>query len=180
VTLEDILGYLRIDDAYDIEDIQAYLDAAVDMCENYTQRAFIDQEWTVFLSGFDSRSKVIELPRSPAIELVSVDYIDEDGDEQTLDPELYWFDKNFEPPRLIRRNGIDWPMTQERPDAVTIVYKAGYGETLKDVPSAAKQAIRFMTSHFYEQRLPVVTGTITAELPLTARTLLNQIRVYSL
>jgi uncharacterized phiE125 gp8 family phage protein len=179
VDLPDLMDYLRVDNAADVEQIEAYAAAAVSMVEMFTGRALIAQTVAVSFDNFPGGAKVIQMPRSPAIDLVSATYYDVDGELQTLDPSSYFFDTASEPPRLMRRSGVDWPVTEdERPSAITITYRCGYGETPINVPEGIKHAIRFMVSHFYESRVPVVTGTIATKLPLTAEYLLAQHRVH--
>jgi uncharacterized phiE125 gp8 family phage protein len=178
VELSDLMDYLRVDNAADLEQIEAYSHAATAMVEVYTGRALIAQTLRVSFDRFPGGAKVIQLPRSPAIELVSATYYDEQGDEQTLDPATFFFDPTSEPARLLRRPGIDWPLTDDgRPAAVTITYRAGYGDSPISVPEGIKHAIRFMVSHFYENRVPVVAGSVT-KMPLTAEYLLAQHRIY--
>jgi len=58
---------------------------------------------------------------------------------------------------------------------VQVSMTVGYAEA--DVPKPLIQAVKLMTAHLYETRIPVVTGTITSEVPLALKALLNPYRV---
>ena len=54
---------------------------------------------------------------------------------------------------------------------VEIVYTAGFTE----LPKAIRQAMLLLIAHWYTNREAVVTGNVAAaEVPVAARTLLNQ------
>ena len=54
---------------------------------------------------------------------------------------------------------------------VEVVYEAGFTE----LPKALRQAMLLMIGHWYTNRETVITGSTTAvEVPLAARTLMNQ------
>jgi len=54
---------------------------------------------------------------------------------------------------------------------------AGTGTTLIDTPpEAAKQAVLFLVSHWFESREPVVVGSIASPIDLTYRSLIQSIR----
>lgn len=177
VALPDVFDYLRLSHSDDIEQVEAYLAAATDMAEGYTGRAFINREMVMGLDRFPTWG--IELPRPPLAAVHAVEYVDGDGMLQTLDPSQYVVDALSCPGRIVGRNG--WPAVRhDTPSAVRVTFTAGYGESAANVPAAIQQAIRFMVAHFYETRVPVVTGTIATKIPLSAEYLLQQYKVYTL
>ena len=77
------------------------------------------------------------------------------------------------PARLSPPWGKPWPpMGSYNTNSVQITYVAGYGDTGTAVPSNIVQAIKMLTSWFYENRLPV-----DADIPLQVKALIHQYRV---
>lgn len=76
----------------------------------------------------------IWLSCGPVVAVTSVKYLDASGVEQTLDPTSYRLAESW----LVPAHGRSWPATAcEQPDAVRIVYEAGYDQ----VPLAIKRAL---------------------------------------
>jgi uncharacterized phiE125 gp8 family phage protein len=71
-------------------------------------------------------------------------------------------------------------LTYDRRQAIEIVYTSGYGDASTDVPHVLLEAIRLMTKHFYEIRMPVLENINATKVPLSAMTLLKLYRVRSL
>jgi len=71
----------------------------------------------------------------PLVSVTSISYFDEDGNQQTLDPSQYSVDAPNR--KIYPAYGVTWPTTQERWDAIEIIYEAGSTQ----VPDIARQAI---------------------------------------
>ncbi len=87
------------------------------------------------------------LPFPPVIKVVSISYLDRDGVEQTIDEADY----RFADKRVWFGLGYSFPSTQCAPDAVRVVYQAGYngsgaGKT-GEIPERARQAIILSVQH---------------------------------
>jgi len=111
----------------------------------------------------------IEIPMGPISAITSVNYIDFQGNSQTLDPSLYALiaDDNANP-RLYPAYGTWWPQTEIRPDAVTINFTVG-----GVCPQLVLTAMQQMVAHWYVNREAVVITSSTAQnVPLLAETLL--------
>jgi hypothetical protein len=61
---------------------------------------------------------------------------------------------------------VTTPSIRSQRNAVTVTYQAGHA-TAAAVPQRWKQAILLLAGHWAEQRLPIVIGTISSEVPLT-------------
>jgi len=110
-----------------------------------------------------------ESPPDPPV----ITYIDDNGDEQTLDPTTYevFADK------ITLNVGVNWPnMISRRQDCVRIEYGAGYGDTADLVPSRLKMAIKFLAGWWYENRMPVGTE-MTYEVMMTMSSLLGSFKM---
>lgn len=97
----------------------------------------------------------IELPLGDIGRVISVTYIDANGDEQTLDPAVYTFDGNQRSPIIWRAYGAAWPSTRCQPDAVTVTFQGRFTETASPpvrVPEVIKGAMKLMLSTWNEDR----------------------------
>ncbi len=106
-------------------------------------------------------------PDSPVI---SVKYIDPNGDEQTLDPDQYSVDAASVPGRLRLAHNCSWPSTREQWDAVKVVYWVGWAAAR--VPEPIKQAILLLVSQLYEHRTPEVIARAIVQIQFTFDALL--------
>jgi hypothetical protein len=74
-----------------------------------------------------------ELSRSPLQRVVQIQYLDQNGDQQTLDPSIYYVAPHQEPAHIVRQPPTDgnpppaWPWVLHRADSVWVDYFAGYG-----------------------------------------------------
>lgn len=167
VTLDEAKQHCRVD--YDDEDtlIEAYISAAREYAEVVTRRTLALATWEARLGSFPEGA--IELPHPPLLEVESVRYTAPDGAEVALEPEAYRVDTAIEPGVITPVGG--WP----RGTDVRIRYRAGYEDA---IPHQARLAILMLVGHWYEHREAVVTGTITAEVPMAVDRLLWAIRLY--
>ena len=114
------------------------------------------------------------LPRSPLQSVSSIQYYDQAGTLQTLDPSAYLVDSFSEPARITPAPATTWPATQNRANAVLITFVAGYGSTGAAVPTGILHWILLMAATLYENRemvavlpkgkvelLPYVDGLLT-------------------
>lgn len=122
----------------------------------------------------------IYLPNGPLIRVISVEYIDQDGNHQTLDPSAYKVDTFSEPARLVPAYGTTWPGTRNEINAVIVTYDSGYGDDATDVPQPIKQWMMLRIGSLYENResdvilqrgtlesLPFVDGLLASYRVLT-------------
>jgi uncharacterized phiE125 gp8 family phage protein len=165
------------DDTY----IEALIGVARQYCEEYTNRAFMPQTITQVLPCFPAGDMyrnphaAIRLFKSPFASLTSITYRDADDAAQTLDVSGNDADvivvSTAEPATVspwIANMPDGWPETDpDRPDAVTVVYQAGYANAAA-VPKVFKQAILIIVADLYENRQDRVK-----QLPTTAENLLT-------
>lgn len=163
--------------AYTDEDaiIQGLINGAYEYAENHTQATLTTRTKTLVLDGFPAGSDAIELPWSPVAAIDSLDYIDPEGNEQSLDAETLRLDTRPIYPMLAPQWGSRWPSTTDEPESVTIAATAGTAETPPDV----EIAILLMIGHWYENRESVVIGTIAAEVPMGVDMLLAPYRIHA-
>ena len=175
MTLEEVKDFLRVDHDHEDSLIASLITAARVTVEDTTQRRLVN---TTMIYTLDAFPVVIRPPYSPLSSVTSIQYIDEDGDTQTVDADDYTVDTSTEPGRIVEAYGASWPTTRGVIDAVTVTYVVGYGSSREDVDERAKAAMRFLISHWYENRMPVGNAnTERLDVPMTASFLMQQITV---
>lgn len=167
LTLAEAKAHLRVDFTDDDTLIEALIGAARAAAEQYTNRALMPQTITQVLHCFPYPTPrnpyaAIRLFCSPLISLTSLSYYDNQDSEQSLavDP------NGIVPAKVITVSTAEpatvspwltnmpggWPDTNyDRPDAVTLVYQAGYANAAA-VPKPIKQAMLLMIGAWYERR----------------------------
>jgi len=103
-------------------------------------------------------------PIAPVV-IGGVKYLDAAGVEQTLTENTdYLVDTYSEPGRITPAYGEVWPPIYPVPNAVRIVYKAGYGDAATSVPAAIKNWIKAMVGSLWENRETAVVTPSTLTL----------------
>lgn len=108
---------------------------------------------------FPQDFKGIVLPKSPAIAISTVKYLDADGSLQTLSSAVYRLALSTESYSvLIFDDSANLPVVKPaREDAVRIQFTAGYGDATV-VPESIKCAIRLFAGELYNKREESSTG----------------------
>lgn len=167
-------------------DVDVWIQAAREWCEDFTGRAMIDQTWELWLPAFPCGA--IYLPKPPLIDVVSIYYINTSGDLTLLAADQYDVDSSFEPePRIVPSWGNGWPGTRVEPGAVRVRFRAGYAdrtgsptEGTDRVPAALRQAMKLVIGHINEHRESVVDGQAPSEVPQGAEWVARRYRVEGL
>lgn len=111
--------------------------------------AFVEQTLVLRLDRFAAWS--MDLPYPPLSSVTSIQYIDGNGDTQTLAASLYEVDTFATPGRIQPAYGEAWPVTRNEQNAVTVTYKAG-GTDVDNVDETLKLAVKMMVADLYEHR----------------------------
>jgi uncharacterized phiE125 gp8 family phage protein len=167
LTLAEAKLWCRITSAADDDVVLALVAAARKRVERGTELALLTQTVEVKLDGFWG-SCAIELPMPPLQEVVSVKYLDPAGAEQTLDPATYVVSTHRRPGRVWLAHGKSWPATKDEREAVTVTFKAGFGDEPADLLEAAPNlvhAVRLLVAHYDRHREAVLAGAAPALVP---------------
>lgn len=158
--------------------LNGMITAARKVGENRTWRTLIDSTYEYRLDEFPE--DIIDLPKPPVTSVESVEYIDAGGTTQTVDSDNYRVDTDSEPARLEPVN--EWPVADDRLNAVIVTYKAGYGDDSgSSVPEDIKIALRMLIKYWYDNRDAYVINTRSSgevlEMPIGTTALLDQYSV---
>lgn len=139
--------------------------------ERMTNRQLVSAQWELTLDDLPSGTGELLLPVDPVQSVVSVTYVDSDGATQTFSD--YALNTLRTPARLKPTYNNVWPGVRSDPDAVTIVFHAGY----ETVPADAKHALKLLIGHWFANRETVVTGTISTNLPIAFGALIDSYKI---
>lgn len=141
--------HLKLEGVTEDNLLDIFIQAGREDIEEKTGLSLITQEREIKLDHFPCWDSIY-LSYGPVQTVDAVKYFDNDDEEQTLASDLYWVDTHSKIARIVIKNS--WPATKTRPNAVTIEYTAGYGDSAADVPAPLKGACLIATGWAYENR----------------------------
>lgn len=175
ITAEEQKTWSRITDSAEDAHIETLITGARVHVEQYLGRALMAQ---TLVAKWDCWPSAFVLERPPVQSITSIQYIDVDGVTRTVSSANYYADLDSTPPRVIAKESYSWPTLQSgRPNAVIATYVAGYASA-NDVPRPIRMGISMLVDHWYENRGPVLVGSILADMPLSVESLLAPYRVW--
>jgi uncharacterized phiE125 gp8 family phage protein len=136
----------RVTDAADDGRIRSLISTARQHAEMQTRRQLLHARWQLTLDAFPLAWEgtplpfpnavnippfAVMLPHSPLVKVVSIQYIDMAGAQQTMPTSDYVVNKANEPALITPAFGKIWPITLPQIGAVTITYDAGYASPFK-------------------------------------------------
>jgi uncharacterized phiE125 gp8 family phage protein len=182
VSLEEAKKHLRVDVDDDNDMIEAMIEAATDYCNGPTGwlgRALVEQTWELVLDEFPDDE--IKIPLPPLIAVDFIKYDNAAGEEITMSASDYTVDNVSEPGWVLPVG--DWPTTFESVNAVRIQFRCGWPDDggsppVQTVPGVIKAAIKLIVGNLYENRETIVVGQTVAEIPMSAKFLLQKYRIH--
>lgn len=140
LSVADVRQHFRQDITDDDNLIAVYLGAAVEFAQMRTQRQFVCARWQYVLDAFPGPSLMgvpygeafsmpdyaIKLPKSPLVDVVSIQYTGMDGNVYTMAATDYKVDFYCDPPRITPVFGKIWPITLPQIGSVKVTFDAGY------------------------------------------------------
>lgn len=160
ITLEQAKANSKID--YDFEDdlLQMYVDAISDEFENYTGSIILERDIKILYPAWQKR---IYLPIAPIVKIVEINYLDENGDEQTLDEEdykLHQFGDGAKPKLVFLIN--EFPELYEDDendeyDEFKVIIKVKAGFPIDGIPADIKKAalLSFSNVETFREDMPI-------------------------
>jgi len=192
--------HLKVDVSDDDTLIATLVASARRSCEEYTNRALIDQSWTLFMdfwpgAGADDplwegtregpetilggHAQHIELPKAPLDSVTSIKTYDDSDNDTEFSSDNYFVDTASEPARVALRTGQSWPIPTRTVNGIEIIFKAGYGTAGSDVPDDLLRGMYLLIGHMYENREQVVVGAAANELPFGVMSFWDPKRIVS-
>lgn len=172
VSLAEVRQHLRMDDDFFDHDemLTGLIIAARQSCEDFCKRAFMTQTVVAKLDDF---SDLIVLPWPRVSSVSSIQYLDTDGNSQTLSTSYYNAHMVGDAAAVELAYGYTWPGVYSQKNAVTITFVSGYGGA-SSVPWAIKYAILIMVADLYNNPESIVIGGgAVNQVPLTSERLLG-------
>lgn len=125
--------------------VEALLSAAQSRIERaWIGRAFGMQTLELLLDGLDERE--IALPWPPLRSVTSITYLDEAGQERTVDPASYFVFGVGTRCGSVAPIGGRWPKATRRPESVRIRFEAGYAANDLEL-NAPRHAVVLIATH---------------------------------
>lgn len=158
VDLDDVTKiHLKVDDTIEDDLIDIMIKGARQRVESLIASSLITQTRKITLDYFPL-CDTIRIPYGPLQSIVSISYYDENDQAQSMDvANDIWVDTESGIPRI--RVKESWPATMSnRPNAVTITYKAGFGNDGMSIPHDIREALLMLVAHFYENRQAVIVS----------------------
>lgn len=150
----------RVDGIDYDQDLTDLIVAARETAESMTGRQLMPATWLLRLDHFPF-SRPLRIPRPPLATVASIKYVDTAGVEQTIDPAIYQVDVAGEPGRIEPAFSKCWPTARAQLNAVTVEFTAGYADAAS-VPFMIKRAMLLLVGHWFENREPLVAGSMVA------------------
>lgn len=157
VERESVWGHLNAtplsapDDSAFIDEIIAAAVERLDGPEGLLNRALITQQWRVEMPRFPS---LIRIPLARCRQVDAIAYVDEAGENHSLDPASYVIsglhtDRCFVRPVA----GTSWPESEVgNLEAVSVTFTSGFGDDAGDVPAPLRLAVMQMVAASYADR----------------------------
>jgi len=175
ISLTEAKEHLRITDTTEDTLIESLIQASTEYCEIYENRKYCNQTIVACYDSFDSK---LILPCNPVQSISSITYIDDNEVEQTLDSSLYTLDNYSCPSFVYISSSASLPtVNSDYPNPVRVTYEAGYESnpsSTDSIPARVKASIKLILGALFENRENFITGTITSEIPFSAKCLLNE------
>lgn len=168
VSLIEAKAWLKVEHTADDTLISGLISAARILAERMFGCQFVTATWQLTLEGFPEGGERIELPRGPLQSVTSIQYVDTDGEDQTLDASEYEVDETRDPGFVQPVDAGYWPQARYwQVKTVQVTYQSGYGAAAA-VPEPIKAALKFAVASWYTRRGDGDTEVDLAKLALPA------------
>jgi uncharacterized phiE125 gp8 family phage protein len=164
----DMIAFLRLNDTAEESLLAEFADAACDLFSVYTGNVLASQTMMLQLDKFPLKANwrtahyesFIYIPRTPVTAISLTEYLDTNGDWQTLDGTSV--DLDSMPARVVLPTSL--PLTYNNVPKVRVTFTAGYSAA-DVIPNSMLLSCKLLAAHWYENRSAYVNGTLN-ELPM--------------
>ena len=190
ITLAQAKLHCKVD--YDDDDglINDLITTAREKCEAEVHRAFVSRDYELRLNGFpfangagaanyerlpNLTAGLIKVPKPPLLAVHSIQYVDNDGVLQTIDPSLYQVEGGGKLQGVIApAYGLTWPVARYQLSSVRIALTAGYGPSAA-LPRSVGRAMLLLVGHLWRNR-EAASSTSMVELPFGVQSILSTLQ----
>lgn len=175
ITLAEVKDQLRVEGSDD----DVILTRLIDVAVAYTDvkgalgQAMITQKWGQWVNS--TPPQTVSLILGPVTGVTAVKYYDTDGVLQTDTLSNYQVTGTEFATIIGPKSGFNWPVTQDRSDAIRIEYEIGYGTATTDVPQTIRHALMLLVGHWYDNRENTQMDELS-NIPFGFESLLNMHR----
>jgi uncharacterized phiE125 gp8 family phage protein len=175
ITLAEVKDQLRVEGSDD----DVILTRLIDVAVAYTDvkgalgQAMITQKWGQWVNS--TPPQTVSLILGPVTGVTAVKYYDTDGVLQTDTLSNYQVTGTEFATIIGPKIGFNWPVTQDRSDAIRIEYEIGYGTAKTDVPQTIRHALMLLVGHWYDNRENTQMDELS-NIPFGFESLLNMHR----
>ena len=153
VTLAQLKAHLRLNHNLQDTYLASLLNVATEQVEADTWRSLRPITGrTITRRGFPLGDEAMILPKPPLRGVTSIQYVDNNGSTQTISS--YRLDILHEPGSVEPTWPNPWPVSQDGPASVTVVYDCGYANVAA-VPASLIHAILLIAGEMYENAEPI-------------------------
>jgi uncharacterized phiE125 gp8 family phage protein len=149
VTRAEAALWMRYTGSLQNDVIDSLIKSARRYVELWTGRTLINTTWAYYT---DDLYTCIKLPTGNVSSVTSIKYQDSDDVQQTLTSTLYGVDGKSVINQIYLKPNQSYPDVLVQPNAVEILFVAGYGATATSVPEDIKTAVKMMVAHCFEHR----------------------------
>jgi uncharacterized phiE125 gp8 family phage protein len=172
VSLTEFKAHRRITHTAEDTLLQSLLTGAIEWCERYTGRKFINANVS---NTFDRFTSTLPLQWSTAQTISSIVYIDRNAASATVSSSIYELDNKRLPNTVRLKLNQFWPSDAWRD--IVVSYVAGYGVDATAVPEPIKTAIKMLAGHWYEYRELAIETNAMRVVPFAVESILWQYKV---
>jgi len=147
------------------------IELAVENVQTDSNRAVCTQTVTLNLDRFPGGNR-IDIPFGQLATVTSLAYLDTEGNSQTWASSNYEVDTARDAGCVWLAYNISWPSIRSIQNAVTLTYTAGHATS--DIPRVAWEAVMLQVAHAFENREPILVGSMSKELELSYMACVNR------
>lgn len=158
LSLDSVKKYLRILDNDEDETITSCILSAISEAEGLTNRQFTRATYELYLSNFPREN--FKFPKNPIQEIISIEYMDLEGNYQIIDSSSYYLYKIYEVGYIAFETFPNINVKNHK-QAIKITFKSGFLDGT--FPNDLRQWLKVRVNTLFEYREELVAGTIVAE-----------------
>lgn len=178
ISIDLVKDHLRIPCSSTKEDeyLSMLIGAVTNYAERYTKRDFINKTYTTYRDFF---TQSFELRKAAVSSITSLSYL-VDGVYTTISSSVYGLEVTKSFPSIYLKENQDWPTGLDAvPQAIKIVFVAGYGAAATSVPDDVKLGLLNHVALLYENRGDCACDPAST-IPANTKALYDSIRIMDL